>query len=70
MITLISPGVVVVGGGVSLIEESLFLVPLCREIDRYVFPPLLGSFRVLPAVLGELAVVYGALAAAAQMGEP
>ena len=69
-ITLLSPGVVIVGGGVSLIEESLFLAPLCRQIDRYVFPPLLGTFRVLPAALGELAVVYGALAAAAQMGEP
>ncbi len=69
-ITLVSPGVVVVGGGVSLIEQSLFLVPLRNEIDRYVFPPLRGSFRVEPAALGELAVVYGALAAAAQMGNP
>ncbi len=70
MITLVSPGVVVVGGGVSLIEESLFLLPLMREIDRYVFPPLLGTFQVLPAALSELAVVQGALVAAAQMGEP
>jgi glucokinase len=69
-ITLVSPGVVVVGGGVSLIEESLFLVPLRRQVERYVFPPQLGSFRVLPAALGEQAVVYGALAAAAQWGEP
>ena len=65
MITLISPGVVVVGGGVSLMDESLFLSPLRREVDRYVFPPSVGTFSILPAGLGELVVVHGALASAA-----
>ena len=42
---------------------------LRKEIDRYVFPPLLGQFEVLPAALGERVVVYGALAVAAAVGE-
>jgi glucokinase len=70
VITLISPGVVIVGGGVSLIEESLFLAPLRKEVDRYVFPPLLGDFRIEPAALSELVVVHGALAVAAQLSDP
>ena len=44
-ITLISPGVVVVGGGVSLMDESLFLAPLRREVERYVFPPQIGHYQ-------------------------
>jgi glucokinase len=64
-ITLISPQVVVVGGGVSLTDESLFLLPLRREVERYVFPPLAGSFEIVPAQLGEQVVVHGALAVAA-----
>ncbi|HTU26081.1 MAG TPA: ROK family protein [Pirellulales bacterium] len=66
VITLISPGVVVVGGGVSLMDESLFFAPLRREVERYVFPPQIGSYRIEPAALGELVVVHGALAAARQ----
>ena len=65
-ITLISPGVVVVGGGVSLMDESLFLAPLRREVERYVFPPQIGYYHIQPAALGELVVVHGALAAARQ----
>jgi glucokinase len=65
VITLVAPEVVVVGGGVSLIGEQFFFAPLRSEVARYVFPPLAGSFRVVPAGLGELAVVHGALALAA-----
>jgi glucokinase len=66
-ITLVAPEVVVVGGGVSLIGEQFFFAPLRAEVGRYVFPPLAGSFRLVPAALGELAVVHGALALAAEM---
>ncbi|HET6884130.1 MAG TPA: ROK family protein [Pirellulales bacterium] len=66
VITLVSPAVVVVGGGVSLIGEEHFFKPLRTAVDRYVFPPLGGTFRVLPAKLGEEMVIYGALALAAQ----
>ncbi len=65
-ITLVAPEVVVVGGGVSSMDESLFLVPLRLEVDRYVFPPLAGKFQLVPAELGDEVVVHGALAAAAE----
>jgi glucokinase len=65
VITLVSPEVVVVGGGVSLADESLFLAPLRRAIAKYVFGPLLDKYSIMPASLGESVVVHGALAAAA-----
>ena len=66
VITLVAPEVVVVGGGVSLIGEPFFFGPLRAEVQRYVFPPLAGSYRLTPAALGELAVVHGAIAIAAE----
>jgi len=66
VITLVAPEIVVVGGGVSLIGEPLFFTPLRAEVARYVFPPLTGSYRIVPAALGELAVVHGAIALAAE----
>lgn len=67
VVTIVAPEVVVVGGGVSLIGEPFFFAPLRIEVGRYVFPPLAGSFRVVPAALGELAVVHGAVALAASL---
>jgi glucokinase len=69
-ITLVSPSMVVLGGGVSLMDESLFLVPLRQEVERYVFPPLLGSYAIQRAQLGEQVVVHGAIAAAAERASP
>lgn len=63
-ITLIAPETIVLGGGVSLNGETLFFAPLRTEVERYVFPPLRGSYRILPAALGEEVVVHGALALA------
>ncbi len=65
IITLLSPDVVVVGGGVSQIGESLLFAPLRTEVERYVFPPLLRSYEIVPSQLGEDVVVQGALALAA-----
>jgi glucokinase len=65
MITLLSPEVVVIGGGVPLIGEPLFFAPLRQQVNRYVFPPLRGTYRILPAALGEEVVLHGALALAA-----
>jgi glucokinase len=65
VITLVAPEVVVVGGGVSLIGEQFFFGPLRTDVARYVFPPLANSYRIMPAALGELAVVHGAIALAA-----
>jgi glucokinase len=64
-ITLTAPEAVVVGGGVSLIGDPLFFTPLRAEVQKYVFPPLADAFEILPAALGELVVVQGALALAA-----
>lgn len=65
MITLVAPNVVVIGGGVSLAPDELWLVPLRGHVRRYVFPPLDGTFEIVPAKLGEEVVVHGALALAA-----
>jgi len=65
VITLLSPDVVVVGGGVPQMGETLFLAPLRAQVERYVFPPLLRSYEIVPAGLGEQVVVHGALALAA-----
>ncbi len=65
-ITLLAPQVIVIGGGVSQIGEALFFAPLRTEVERYVFPPLLRSYEIVPAALGEEVVVHGALALAAE----
>jgi glucokinase len=67
-ITLLAPAVVVVGGGVSLAGEELFFAQLRRDVERYVFPPLAGMYRLVPAELGEEVVVHGALALARDAG--
>ena len=69
MMTLLSPEVVVVGGGVPLAGEALFFKPLREAVDRYVFPPLRGKCRIVPAELGEEVVVHGALALARSLAE-
>jgi glucokinase len=70
VITLVAPAAVVVGGGVSLLGEALFFAPLRREVDTYVFPPFRGTYKLLPAELGEEMVIYGALALAAEESPP
>ncbi len=67
MITLVAPERIVIGGGVSLLGEELLFRPLRTEVNRYVFPPLAGTFEIVPAALGELMVVHGALALAAEV---
>jgi glucokinase len=69
MITLLSPEVVVVGGGVPLAGEDLFFAPLREEVDRYVIPALRGTYRIAPAELGEEVVLHGALALARAQAE-
>jgi glucokinase len=67
VVTLLAPDVVVVGGGVSLSDDSIFLTPLRNEVGRYVFPPQQGRYEIVRAELGEEMVVYGALASAAEL---
>ena len=65
-ITLLAPNVLVIGGGVAQAGESVFLAPLRKAVEQYVFPPLRGSYTIAPAALSEEVVVYGALALAAE----
>jgi glucokinase len=69
VITLLSPEVIVVGGGVSLAGEILFFAPLREAVNRYVFPPLADTYKIVPAALGEEVVVFGALALARAQAE-
>ncbi len=66
MITLLAPNVVVLGGGVSLVGEELFLAPVRRAVDRYVFPPHRRSIEIRLAALGEEVVLHGAMALASE----
>ena len=66
MATLLAPSVVVVGGGVALVGEELWFKPLRQYVHQYVFPPLAGTFDILPARLGEEVVLHEALALAAK----
>src|SRR5207244_3015081 len=47
VITIVAPEVVVVGGGVSLIGEQFFFMPLRSEVARYVFPPPAGHSKII-----------------------
>jgi glucokinase len=68
-VTLLAPGRVILGGGVSLMREELWFGPIRREVERYVFPPYRGTFDIVPAALGEQVVVLGALALGADVTE-
>ena len=60
-VTIAAPEIVIVGGGVSLIGEERFFGPLRTSAAKSVFGPLADSFQIVPAQLGELAVVHGAI---------
>ncbi|PQO47819.1 ROK family protein [Blastopirellula marina] len=66
VITLMAPEVVIVGGGVSMMPEELFLLPLKQHVAAFVFPPLSNRYEIVPAALGESVVVKGALLLAKQ----
>jgi len=59
-VTLLSPEVFAIGGGVSLLGDVLF-DPLRAYVKAYAFAPYRESVRVVPAALGEDVVLAGAL---------
>lgn len=67
MVTLIAPDIVVIGGGVPMMPDALFLEPLRAAVSRYSFGPLEGSFSIVAASLGESVVVHGAILNAARV---
>jgi glucokinase len=65
VIALLCPKRIVIGGGVSLLGDPLF-VPLRKLVAERVFRPFAGLTEILPAALGAEVVVHGALALARQ----
>lgn len=63
-VTLLAPRRIVLGGGVSLMDEDLWIDPIRAELARRVFPPFRETYDLVPAALGEEVVVHGALALA------
>jgi len=67
VVTLLGPRRIILGGGVSLIEEALWLGPIRATVRERAFPPFLHEYDIVPAALGEVVVVHGALALAADL---
>lgn len=63
-ITLINPGRIVIGGGVSLIGQEQFFEPIRAACQAAVFKPFSGIAEIVPAALHEEVVIHGALALA------
>jgi len=66
VIVFLCPRRIVIGGGVSLMGESIFFQPLRALVADRVFRPFAGMVEIVPAHLGEEVVVHGALALARQ----
>lgn len=66
VIALLCPQRIVLGGGVSLIDESLWLKPIRDLVAERVFAPFAKSYDIVPAKLGEAAVIHGAIGLAAK----
>jgi glucokinase len=64
VIALLSPRRLIIGGGVSLIGDRLFIEPLRQLVAERVFQPFADCYEIVPAALGEEVVVHGALALA------
>ena len=69
-ITLLAPRRVILGGGVSLMGDDLWLDPIREVVEARVFPSFRGTFDMTRAELGEDVVVHGALALAADAVGP
>jgi glucokinase len=63
-VTLLAPQRIILGGGVSLLPDELWLEPIRVELERRVFPPFRGTYDLATARLGEEVVLHGALALA------
>ncbi|MCP4541654.1 MAG: ROK family protein [Chloroflexi bacterium] len=63
LVNLFNPQLIVIGGGVTHIEEMLF-GPVRRAINRHAFPTSAQAVRIVRAELGDDAGVLGAVAVA------
>ena len=64
MINTLSPGLVILGGGLVEAMEDLYLEECRRAISQHAVPELGAAVEVVAAILGDNAVVLGAAALA------
>lgn len=64
-VSLLAPRRVVLGGGVSLAPDDLWLEPIRATVERRVFASFRGTYDIVTAALGEAVVIHGAMALAA-----
>ncbi len=62
MINIISPDLVIYGGGIIEALGDLFLKKISAEVDRYCMPQIRSTVRLECASLGDDSVLYGDLA--------
>ncbi len=60
VVNLISPDVVILGGGLVEAMPDLFISQVTKAAEKRVMPAYKGSFKVVPATLGDDAGVLGA----------
>jgi glucokinase len=65
VIALVCPRRIVLGGGVSLLDEMLWLEPIRQLVADTAFRPFAGCYDIVTAQLGEAVVLHGAIALAA-----
>jgi glucokinase len=61
-VSLLDPGAVIIGGGLSEAPEDLFLEPLRRAVPSYCLPDAAAHLRIEPAQLRYDAGIMGAIA--------
>ena len=62
MINVISPDLIVYGGGVIEAVGDVFLEKISAEVDKYCMPSIRTTVKLKNAELGDDSVIYGALA--------
>lgn len=64
VIALINPRRIVLGGGVSLLDDRVWLDPIRSLVADRVFKPFANGYDIVSARLGEEVVLHGAIALA------
>ena len=62
MINVISPDLILFGGGVIEAVGDVFLEKILAEVDRYCMPAIRSTVEIKNASLGDDSILYGDLA--------